>query len=116
MPEKYPERKIKIQLIAQEKTLEKIAKRKPLAISVLFVSSLFFAASIGFGMGVLGSFIYLVVLFPIIAGSVLGHIIYRNAIDLKVKRWGWLLMASLVSAFVLYGMYSGPHNSDHRMG
>lgn len=105
MPEKYQGRKTKIQLIAQEKTLEKIAKKKPLAISVLAASSLFFAASIGFGMGVLGSFIYLVVIFPIIAGSILGHIIYRNAIDLKIKQWSWLLLVSLMSAFVLYWMY-----------
>ena len=92
-------------LLAQKETLEKIAKKKPLAISILIMASLLFAMIIGFGMGLLGSFIYLIVIFPIMSGFILGHLIYRNALDLKIKQRVWLVIISLLSAFVLYGMY-----------
>jgi len=92
-------------LIAQEETLEKIAKKKPLAIGILIMVSLLFAMTIGLGMGIIGSFIYLIVIFPIMSGFILGHLIYRNALDLKIKQRVWLLIISLLSAFVLYGMY-----------
>ena len=105
MAGKCQERKQGLRLLAKEKTLENIAKKKPLAIGVLVMSSLLFAISIGLLMGVLGSFIYLIIIFPMIAGIALGHIIYCSAVDLKIKRWGWLLFTSTVSAFVLYWMF-----------
>lgn len=92
-------------LPAQPETLEKIAQKKPLAISILILTSLLFATIIGLVLGILGSFVYLIILYPIVTGSILGHLIYRNALDLKVKKWSWILVTSLLSALVLYWMY-----------
>lgn len=82
--------------------METIAKNKPLAISLFLLGTFILTGSLGLASGIIGSFVYLVVLFPILFGFVIGHITYRNALDLKINYRPFVLAISVLSVLLFY--------------
>lgn len=86
-------------------TSESISKNKPLAISIFLISSIVISIAFGLATGAIGSFIYLVILFPILIGTRLGNVINRNAQDLKLNNIYLIIFSAFLCAIVLYVFY-----------
>ena len=69
---------------------------------VFFLLSLFGGVIAGLAFGIVGTFIYLILVFPVMMGSIGGYIINENAKYTKTRNQNFIVLVSFITVLALY--------------